>query len=1308
MEFASKAPKRGFRSAAKFRKVPISKLRSDLEERKIQREKTPETITKTVVLNERNIASESSGVFITKRIQQLFDQTADDAKRETAKLEILKEFTSPQVENGPISGPVYSQAYINQYFTYLENMEKESAVKKALVKKGIFIALAATTTGIGYGLFVSDPKFAIEVIGRFFPDSWVERISQSPELAALKVLTFIVPMVSQGPIVSGLNQIIQGYDTRIFILSEVSNITKDSLTFSLDMLNKSLGLTGAMTTNFSWSSGNLDLIGVVVSRTTLSSFTDLATASRDFYIKYTKTGDIASELALQTLKNNLEYERELERLTEKYKTEKNFYGVLKKQQKKDGFATRILSRCVWYLKRAGQVSANLAYKYKFFVVGLLAVWGCAYFVLRYTGFDIFSQINSEKIIALFKAFASTQSQILGWFFDKIKENGLSSLDTIVSLAKTVFTPELLTQYGLTALETKAIPFFFAWLWIKKFAVPQRISSFLKKYPTFQKKFQPKFLKQALENWFGQKLEWDLAYFQICEYLFSSVSVNTVSSLVQNSLPRKQVQKVIEKLDFSTFGLFYEAAKDAAETLYKDNPDEFWGKISLEKFFPQFQEQLSRFAPGSNLYDSKKNLVGTITDISGFDISLSGLGKVNITQLGDVFDAKGQKIEFSDAVTSSLKFSAETTKEGILERARKSGYTEDMFDQDTKILRQKAEEIHSSLLDKNYREFASKKSDAETIQTRMKEKLGDIDTLISVGKFEAVLDFASKNPEEDAFLAREDLNKKITENSAILEKLVESQIKILQMEQELLSELGKSWEKYLENLDRYSSKISKEQIGVFIKPEVSFSNLEEKQTEIKKQKSFVLSDSQKTMESSVFKKQQTALSTKREIVQQQKLSLASKISTHQRQILQTQMSAFISNALSSSKFETIVDILLNLTYSTNIDSVQMTETDFSLLSDAMNSYDREKQEVSELFDKLNLDKKVLVCYNTSEYDWDLTRGYAISKASGERATEYDACFSDSVFPKVYNFIQNKAPGLVSSALATNPLFGFIVGAPISFLTGALQNVPLSYAKIAQVDDGTDDITKFILLFIEIQCTSNPNSNACKVADFQKTARGDPKTNSKYRTVDILQSLAKSKDGETTEVLKGLFGGGEKDENIGFKAYELLMSGSGKAVLNDLLFGAEGISTLRMAYSEWENKYKESAYFKNFVTEDALDRQKASESGLIFFALFDPIYLTRVSAAFSSMVGITEFAQNLLPGFEGVGGKASELVSATGEALASVYSNVEDSVKEAYEASLSKFQEIGIFGGGDEASDGASMLGSLFDSFDGSINVSSWWR
>lgn len=1296
MEFAGtrkKAPK--FSSRA-FKQVPISSLRRDLETRKALFPQQKKTILSKYTLNEQKLSSPSTGIATTKSIETLFSQSEADSSR--TKQQILREFISPEVQQ--VSGivPVYSQAYINQYFVWLEQQERESALKRALVKKGILLTFAAATTGLGYALFVSDPEFCLKVVGRFLPDSWVERLESSPELAALKVLSFIVPAASQGAVLSGLNQVIQGYDVRLFLLSEISSVTKDGISASLDLMNGALSFTGNLQTSLSVGSGTLDFFGTVVSRTAVTAVTDLATSARDFWIKYQETGDLVQEMAYQTLKNNLEYERELESLTQGYKTNKDFRGILKRQKKHN---TEIVSKIGRLLTRISTAPAKLALKYKYSLAGLLAAFACSQYVLKFVGFDMFQFMTPEKLSSLISVSTKGSLSALSFFFSALQKSGLSTLDSVVSFAKQWFTPELVAQYGLNALETRAIPFWFSWLWIKKLAVPQRISNFLKKYPTFAKKFQFKFLKQALEKWFGQQLEWDLAYYQVSEWLFGSVSVNVVSSAVQGAFDRRTTAALIEKLDFSTFGLFYAAAQDTAKTLYEEGPNEFWEKISMDRFFPQFQNNLLRFAPGSILYDEKKNPLFTLLSIDGFGLTLQSPTKeiqtTSILELGDIFDVSGKKIDLSEALNASLKFSTE--KDGILERAAKAGYTDAMFEQDTSVLRKKAEDIQKSIQNKQYREFVARKNDAEKIQETMKRKLEDVDVLLSLGRADAVLPSPSQNPEEDARIFREQLSQKIFENSKIISSLRDSQIRILEKQRALLSELDRAWEGYLEQLDRTSKKVLNSQISDFVKPTIQLSTVETLQEQTRRESSQILGDATKEMSKSTFVRQQRALATKTEIQIQQKQALSSKLNAQQAQVLKTQLSAFVSNALASSKFGQIFDVLLSLTYSTNIESVSFDEAETALLSDALSEFEREKQETEQLFDKLQLDKGALVCYNTSEYDWDASRGFAISLQTGERDQKYDACFSDSLFPKVYKFVQDKAPNLISgSVAAANPLVGFLVKAPLSFVTSVLQTLPLSYARVAQADDGTDDVTRAILLFIEIQCASNPGSTACKAADIQKKARQEAVTNSKYRTVDILQTLTKTKDENLSEILKGLFSPGEKDDEISFKAYNALLSAGFKGILNDALFGAEGISTLRMAYSEWAKRYQESWYYNNLLTEDALDRQKISESGLLFLALFDPIYLSRVSAAFGTMVGVGDLANSV---FEGAKGSVSSLAEAATDSLSGFFSGISESASAAYEASLSSLDERGY-----SASDPSSLLASVYDAFDGAASFFSW--
>ncbi|BAU80104.1 hypothetical protein A9K97_gp247 [Tokyovirus A1] len=1303
MEFAGtrkKAPK--FSSRA-FKQVPLASLRKDLEARKASFPQQKKLTLSKYVLNESRLLSPSAGMMATKNIETLFSQSASSSSR--AKMQILREFTAPEVQQ--VSGivPVYSQAYINQYFLWLEQQEKESALKRALVKKGILLTFAAATTGLGYALFVSDPDFCLKVVGRFLPETWVERLQQSPELAALKILSFIVPAASQGLVVSGLNQVIQGYDVRLFLLSEVSNVTKDGISASLDLMNGALSYTGSLQTSLSVGQGSLDLFGTIVSRTAVSAVTDLATNARDFWIKYQDTGDLVQEMAYQTLKNNLEYERELETLTQSYKTNKDFRGVLKQQKKHN---TEIMSAIAKQLSRIATAPAKLALRYKYSLVGLLAVLACSQYVLKFVGFDMFQFMTPEKISSLLSTTASGSLSAVSLFFSAIRKTGLTSLDSVLSFAKQWFTPELVAQYGLSALETRALPFWFAWLWIKKLAVPQKISYILKKYPTFSKKFQFKFLKQALEKWFGQQLEWDLSYYQISEWFFGSVAVNSVSSAVQNAFDRRATASLIEKLDFSTFGLFYAAAQDTAKTLYEQGPNEFWEKISMDKFFPQFQNSLLRFAPGAVVYDEKQGPLFTLLSVDGFDITVETPTKetqtTNILELGDIFDVSGKKIDLSEALNASLKFSAE--KEGILERASKAGYTDAMFEQDTFVLRKKAEDIQKSIQNKQYREFVVRKNDAERIQETMKQKLEDIDALLSLGRADAVLSAPSQNPELDAKLVRDQLSQKILENSKLLSSLRDSQIRILEKQRALLSELDRAWENYLEQLDRTSKGVLDSKISDFAKPVIQFEKVETLQEQTRTESSQILGEATKEMRSSVFAKQQRVLATKTELQVQQRQALSSKLSTQQAQVLKTQLSAFVSNALASSKFGQIFDVLLSLTYSTNIDSIAFSEAETTLLSDALSAFEQEKQETEQLFDKLQLDKAALVCYNTSEYDWDASRGFAISMQTGERDQKYDACFSDSLFPKVYKFVQDKAPNLISgSVAAANPLVGFLVKAPLSFVSGVLQTLPLSYARVAQADDGTDDVTRAILLFIEIQCASNPGSTACKAADIQKKARQEAATNSKYRTVDILQTLTKTKDENLSEILKGLFSPGETNDEISFKAYDALLSAGFKGVLNDALFGAEGISTLRMAYSEWQKRYEQSWYYRNLLTEDALDRQKISDSGLMFLALFDPIYLSRVSASFATMVGVTDFAKSLVPGFSEVGTAAAQVAEKTGEALSSLFSGVSESLASAFSSAAEDMEQAGFFGTSEEG-DSASLLGSLYDAFDGATDFFGW--
>lgn len=1296
MEFAGTRKKSPKFSSRAFKQAPVASLRRDLETRKALYPQQKQVILSKYILNEQKLSSPSSGVITTKNIETMFGQNAASASR--AKIQILKEFTSPEVQT--VSGivPVYSQAYINQYFLWLEQQEKESALKKALVKKGILLSFAAATTGLGYALFVSDPDFCLKVIGRFLPDTWVERLQQSPELAALKVLSFIVPAASQGLVLSGLNQVIQGYDVRLFLLSEVSSVTKDGISASLDLMNGALSYTGNLQTSLSVGPGSLDLFGTIVSRTAVSAVTDIATNARDFWIKYQDTGDLVQEMAYQTLKNNLEYERELESLTQSYKTNKDFRGVLKQRKKHD---TEIMSAITKHLSRIATAPAKLALKYKYSLAGLLAVLACSQYALKFVGFDMFQFMTPEKLSSLLGATAKGSLSALSLFFSALQKSGLNSFDSVLSFAKQWFTPELVAQYGLNALETRAIPFWFSWLWIKKLAVPQKISAFLKKYPSFSKKFQFKFLKQALEKWFGQQLEWDLSYYQISEWLFGSFAVNTVSSSVQNAFDRRATASLIEKLDFSTFGLFYAAAQDTAKTLYEQGPNEFWEKISLDKFFPQFQNSLLRFAPGAVVYDEKKNPLFTLLSIDGFGLTVETQNKetqtTNILELGDIFDVSGKKIDLSEALNASLKFSTE--KDGILERAAKAGYTDAMFEQDTLVLRKKAEDIQKSIQNRQYREFVARKNDAEKIQETMERKLKDIDVLLSLGRADAVLSSPSQNPEVDAKNIRDQLSQKILNNSKLLSSLRDSQIRILEKQRALLFELDRAWEGYLEQLDRTSKKALSSQISDFVKPEIHLENVEILQAQTKTENSQILGEATKEMGKSAFVKQQRALATKTEIQIQQRQALSSKLSSQQTQVLKTQLSAFVSNALASSQFSQIFDVLLSLTYSTNVDSVVFDEAETALLSDALSAFEQEKQETEQLFDKLQLDKGALVCYNTSEYDWDASRGFAISMQTGEREQKYDACFSDSLFPKVYKFVQDKAPNLISgSVAAANPLVGFLVKAPLSFVSSVLQTLPLSYARVAQSDDGTDDVTRAILLFIEIQCASNPGSSACKAADLQKKARQEAVTNSKYRTVDILQTLTKTKDENLAEILKGLFAPGETNDEISFKAYNALLSAGFKGILNDALFGAEGISTLRMAYSEWAKRYQESWYYNNLLTEDALDRQKISESGLLFLALFDPIYLSRVTASFGTMVGVGDLANSI---FEGAKGSVTSLAEAASESLSGFFSGISESASSAYEASLSALDERGY-----ASSDPSSLLASVYDAFDGAASFFSW--
>ncbi|AHC54822.1 hypothetical protein D1R32_gp105 [Tunisvirus fontaine2] len=759
MEFAGARQKSQKFTGRAFRGVSTNSIRQDLEKRRSSFSQEKNIISRKYILNQQKLSSTSSGIIATKTLDSVFSSDAVESTK--AKQRFLQEFTSPEV--APVSGlvPVYSQAYINQYFLYLQEQEKKDAVKRALVKKGILLSLAAATTGIGYAYFVSDPEFCLKVVGRFLPEEWVQRLENSPELAALKVLTFIVPIATQGVVTSGLNQIIQGYDVRLFLLSEVSSVAKDGLSGSLNLLNGALSITGNFEAPLSVNSWTLDIFGTVVSRTTVSAVTELAVGAKDYWLRYENTGDLVSEMAYQTLQNNLEYERQLETLTQKYKSSKDFAGMLKKQKRDFGKNNLILSRISWYLGRIAQVPLNIAKKYKFAIAGLLAVLACSNYALKFVGVDMFSFLTKEKLESLLKYSVAGTTTTLQYFFDAIKKNGIGTLDSALSLAKGIFTPDMLAQYGLNALETRAIPFWFTWLWIKKFAVPQRITQFLKKYPFFHKKFQFKFLKQALEKYFGQELEWNLAYYQVSEWIFGTVSVNAVSSIVQNSFSRKSTASLIEKLDFSTFGLFYSAAQQSAETLWEQGPNEFWEKISLDKFFPQFEQQLSRFAPGASLFDEKGSFLYTVLDIDGFNLLLETKDKQqetkSILELEDVFDSEKKKIDLSEALNATLSFSSEKT--GVLENALKAGYTQEMFEQDTEVLKTKAKEIRDVIQDKQYREFAARKRDAEAIQETMKRKLGDIDTLLSLGRGDAV----GKDPQA----IREELFQKIQKNSETL-------------------------------------------------------------------------------------------------------------------------------------------------------------------------------------------------------------------------------------------------------------------------------------------------------------------------------------------------------------------------------------------------------------------------------------------------------------------------------------------------------------------------------------------------------------
>ncbi|ALX27491.1 hypothetical protein GMAR_ORF117 [Golden Marseillevirus] len=1271
--------------------VSLEKIREDLNQRKTASAQEIKFVTKKYSLTQEKISSIASGVAMTKKLEALFSSDAADSSR--IKQEILQNFTAPEVSQ--ISGivPVYSQAYINQYFLYLQEEEKKSQLKRALVKKGILLSFAALTTGVGYAYFVSDPEFCLKVVGRFLPEEWVARIESSPELCALKVLSFLVPIATQGVVTSTLNQIVQGHDVRIFLLSEVSSVAKDGLVGSLNLLNGSLSFTGNLQAPLSVNSQFLELFGTVVSRTAVSTISDLAEGTRDFWLRYEKSGDLVSEMALQTLQNNLEFERQLESLTQKYKTNTDFVGMLKKQKKNMGDKTRLVSKINWYLSQIATVPVALAKRYKYILVGLLAILACSQYALKYVGFNMFDIMTREKLETFAKHSVSGATTVLSSFFDHLKKDGLQTLDSVLSLAKKVFTPDMLAQQGLSALETRLIPFWFTWLWIKKLAVPQRITRFLKKYPFFRQKFQFKFLKQALEKFFGQQLEWDLAYYQVFEWFFGSVSVNTMSSLVQNSFSRTKLSALIERLDFSTFGLFYSAAQDTASTLWEQGPDQFWEKISLDYFFPQFAQTLSRFAPGSSLFDQKGNELFQIVDIQGLNVLLKDTkGQEtlqSILQLPQVFDSEKKEIDFSDALNATLAFSSE--KEGVMEQAVKAGYTQKMFERDTAVLREKAKEIRDSIQDKQYREFVARKRDAESIQETMRMKLQDIDTLMSLGRGEVV----SSDPKK----TRDELYQKIVANQQTLDFLRDSQIKILETQQKLLQELDRTWEKYLESVHFEAKRSISRQVS-FQKPQVEFSSIEILQKDAVSQKEGYLANAEKEAKNSVFVKQNTALRTKTELEQQKKYLLSQKISQSQTQTLKRQLSAFVSNTLSSSKFDQLVDVLLALSFSTNIDSLNFSEAEISLLGDALADFDRQKEETERLFDKLDLDKDALVCYNTSEYDWDLTEGYAISRETGQRDKKYDACFSDSLFPKVYNFVQQKAPNLISnSILLTNPVVGSLLKLPLSFASGVLSSVPFSYARVAEADDGTDDVTKAILLFIEVQCASSPDSTACKAANVQKRARQEATTNSKYRTVDILQTLVKTKDENLQNVLKSLFSSGEKSEEVAFGAYNILLSSGFKGSLNDILFGAEGISTLRMAYSEWEKKYQESWYYRNLLTEDAYDRQKISDSGLLFLALFDPIYLSRVSAAFGTMVGVTDFASSLLGGAKE---SASNFVDAAVDSLSSIF-GFSDQDSKVFAKSADELESRGYFQEGEES---APLLAGIYDAFDGAVNFFSW--
>ena len=1042
--------------------------------------------------------------------------------------------------------PIFTQDYIQQYTIYLEDLYKKKRLRMYQLKKVglnivVFSLLAGVPILISTGLIL-DPSFTIPVLQKFIPDTWVESLNNRKTQILYHAIMTMVPLAVQGPSSFILSSLTSNYSVRIFLTSNLRQLSQTYISSS-------------------------PIIGNIFTNTVYANISDMASRGKEFILAIKSKDELEDDMIRKIYSEKLKEQREFDRIyriLSSNKTQEEMNKEIKNIEKQE--TSSVLSRILYYLKKAATKTGSLALKYKYYAFGLCGIVGIYWW---------FKSIMDRLLVQSFPIVLNA----INFFSDLLLSiggflSGSISFDQIIAMIKTYYPPSLLTNKLMMWATYSFFPLLFVWF-LNILSIPSLLDGLFKRLPGLKQKIGQtrglKEIRQALSWFYGAEIEWDIAYHTILTKLFVKTSIMSIGDVIQNLIPTTTLTNIITKLDASTVTLFCGGMKDTLDKIFSDNPEgnifEIWNSLTAERLFPQFVEHMKFIQPGTELFSASEQSVKYIVErFDNFSIYLStpetiatSSTKIKVDLISNASFFKDLTI-FNDINQTYESFNLEGMVQGAVaemlttlssssgEALNKEGLTRTI----TEILQERQNilsqmKIEGFDLVKFSGEISNKIKEVQTKLSLHPETLNRIDQIQQITdklkNKEKVIDrlFLLENYDE-IFLEVGDtqIYKNIREKKERAELILNNLSDDIQNNEERLKNSDEIVKSSLENLEKAKELIKNEvakQLG-------SIRDFIQEKRDRPREIRGLLNLPEIKIDTPILSSEiQTVYSQNEKNVsnftEREKTLISNQVST--KNILQTRLeNANLELIVAKETFlnrfkETIVSVgfqnTMNYTLA-NVNALDLTllvnllhkfseygdittndlpETGLESLNNDLSLLNDRNEEVMKLL-KESIQDNTAKCSETDKYSWDLQAGMPLNEITKQHDMSFSPCYSDAGIVKLYSALQT---GSSTAQLATLGIPG--LGPVISLISTAADIFPAFYSNFKDdVQNGTDSIPELIHLVADIICASRPSSTSGKfacssysaiVSSIDANSKYPPMTPAaKLRTVDLLYTTS----------------------------------------------------------------------------------------------------------------------------------------------------------------------------------------------------------